>query len=113
MSEVYDDTDEVVAQMVGDSGVIVEVAEGIAELARTYAERHTAQSWDDEQAPHFASQIKVIPAAGGKDALVINTDPLAVPKELGHILITPNSDKVGYVHGQYSMRNASLDYKGI
>jgi hypothetical protein len=111
MSTVYDSAEEVFAEIVGDSPLMDEVAAGIAEAARANAARHTDPSESDDDRTHFADSISVKTAGGGKDRIIANSDPLAIPKELGHILVR-DGETVGYVKGQYSMRNAALSFRG-
>lgn len=96
----------VAAEIVGTSSAMTQIMERVANNARSLARAHNGRSWSDPSAPRFADSIKVITAGGGLDRLVINTDPLAIPKEFGHILVR-NGDQIGYVKGQFSMTRAA------
>lgn len=95
MSTVYAGTHKVVAQMVGESAEMDDLANSIAALCRAEAAKH-------EKDGTFERSIEVVKAGGGKDRLIQSTDPLAVPKELGHILVV-HGETVGYVKGMHTM----------
>lgn len=97
MADVEDFADVIAAQIAGDSPVMDRVAEELAGRARRNAAKDQA----------FRSSIRVVKAGRGKDRLVEATDPLAGPKELGHVIRNePDGPVLGYVKGLRYMRNA-------
>jgi hypothetical protein len=103
MADVYVTAAIEAAKIAGESSEMDLVAAELEARAKAEASKHN----DDGT---FASSIKVIRARGKRgvtDRLVIATDPLAVPKELGHVVKNEAGGPVlGYVRGQHSMGKA-------
>lgn len=93
--------EKTVARMVGSSAVMDSVAAVLAARARAEASKHTGGDGS------FGASITVVRAGGGTDRLIVANDPLAAPKELGHVLMR-DGKQIGYVRGQHSLRNALL-----
>ncbi|WP_243063188.1 DUF5403 family protein [Humibacter sp. RRB41] len=91
------------AQIAGESAEMDVVAEELAARAKAEAQKH-------RDGGAFSSSIIVMKARGKRgvtDRLVAATDPLAVPKELGHVIKNEAGGPVlGYVKGQHSMGKA-------
>jgi len=97
MAEVFDSVTRAVSIMAGQSAEIDKVADELAAKVRANA------SHDSD----FARSIRTVKAGNGKDRLVIATDPLAVPKELGHVVRNETDGPVlGYVKGMRYMARA-------
>jgi hypothetical protein len=90
------------AKVVGDDSEMDVIAEDLAALARTEAAAVAGHE--------FASSIEVQRVRGPRgvtDRLVVATDPLAVPKELGHVVRNEADGPVlGYVKGLHPMGKA-------
>jgi len=99
MAEVFDSVTRTVSIMAGKSTVMDSVADELAELARGFASKHSGPN------DAFVRSIRVQKAGNGKDRLVVATDPLAIPKELGHVVIS-HGELAGYVKGQHSLGKA-------
>jgi hypothetical protein len=99
MAEVFDSVTRTVSIMAGKSTVMDDVAGELADLARGFASNHS------DADSTFARSIRVEKAGNGKDRLVVATDPLAIPKELGHVVIS-HGELAGYVKGQHSLGKA-------
>lgn len=93
--------EKTVSRLVGTSAVMDTVAAALAARARAEASKHTGGDGS------FGASIQVVKAGGGTDRLIVATDPLAAPKELGHVLVR-DGKQIGYVRGQHSLRNALL-----
>jgi hypothetical protein len=93
----------IAAQIAGESSEMDAVADELAVRAKTEAAKHS-------DGGTFARSIGVVRARGKRgvtDRLVIATDPLAVPKELGHVVKNEVGGPVlGFVKGQHSMGKA-------
>lgn len=97
MAEVFDSVIRTVSIMAGRDPETAKVAQELAA-------RVTANASHD---PNFARSVKVVKAGNGKDRLVVATDPLAVPKELGHVIRNESDGPVlGYVKGMRYMGRA-------
>ncbi len=93
----------VAAQLAGESAEMDAVAEDLAARAKAEAMKHHDSA--------FATSIRVVRTPGKRgvtDRLVVATDPLAVPKELGHIIRNqPDGRVLGYVKGMHYMGKAA------
>jgi hypothetical protein len=103
MADVYVTAGIEAAKIAGESTEMNVVADELAARAKAEAGKHN-------DGGTFASSIGVVRARGKRgvtDRLVIATDPLAVPKELGHVVKNEKGGPVlGYVKGQHSMGKA-------
>ena len=99
MVNLNDDLERTVAGIAGGSTTMDTVAAQAAALARAGTAAHRGPTGN------YSSMIDVVKAGGGKDRLIVNSDPLAAPKEFGHVLIR-NGQQIGYVRGLHAMRNA-------
>lgn len=97
MADVFDSITRTVSIMAGKSAEIDKVAQEIAARVRVNASND----------PDFANSVKVVKAGNGKDRIIKATDPLAAPKELGHVIRNePDGPVLGYVKGLRYMARA-------
>lgn len=103
MADVYALAGIEAAKIAGESAEMDAVADELVARAKAEAGKHNDNGT-------FAASIRKIRARGKRgvtDRLVIATDPLAVPKELGHVVKNESGGPVlGYVKGQHSMGKA-------
>ncbi|MBN9209353.1 MAG: DUF5403 family protein [Microbacterium ginsengisoli] len=102
MAEVYANAGIIAAQLAGDSIEMDRIAEDLASRTRANA----AERGDAD----YAASVRVTRARGRNgvtDRLVEATDPLAAPKELGHVVRnSPDGPVLGYVRGMRYMSRA-------
>lgn len=102
MAQVYRDAGIEAAKIAGESSVMDGVARAIAARARANALARGDST--------FASSIEVRKVRGRRgvsDREIVATDPLAVPKELGHVIRNQADGPVlGYVKPMRYMRDA-------
>lgn len=100
MADVFDSVTRSVSIMAGKSAEMDRVAHEIAARVKVNAAND----------PNFAKSVKVIKAGNGKDRLIVATDPLAAPKELGHVVRNePDGPVIGYAKGLRYMGRAVAD----
>lgn len=100
MAEIYRGFAKTLAGLDGVQVVVDAAADAVLAGARVNAAKH-------EKDGTFERSLGKTKAGGGLDRLVSSSDPLAAPKELGHVLMR-DDEQIGYVRGQYSLRNAAL-----
>lgn len=98
MAEIFDriggeSLESLVAGLAGSSPEMDEVASRIETVMRAEA----AKSVDTGE---FERSITTVKAGKGKDRIIGSTDPLAVPKEFGHVIRNEKDGPIlGYVPG--------------
>ena len=78
MAEIFPGFEATMARLPGVQAEVDDAAQDLAGRARVRAGQH-------RDSGKFGSSIRVTKSGRGKDRLVENTDPLAWPKEFGHI----------------------------
>lgn len=106
MSEIFDringqSLESLVAGIAGNSPEMDEVALLVETTMKSEAAKHNSSG-------AFEQSITTVKAAKGKDRIVGSTDPLAVPKEFGHV-IKRDGDVIGYVKGMHIL-GKTLDH---
>lgn len=97
MAQIYAGVERTAAQLTARSGEIKTMAKRIQVLAKSIA----AASRDSGA---FGRSIVVRAAGRGLDRVVVATDPLAAPKEFGHIVRNEaGGPALGYVRGLHVM----------
>lgn len=97
MATVYKGVERTAALIAARSGAVDAKARQVQALAKAIAAKNA-----DERT--FMNSIKVFRAGRGLDRLVAATDPLAYPKEFGHVIRNEKGGPVlGYVRGLYVM----------
>ncbi|GIT80182.1 hypothetical protein LLS1_18510 [Leifsonia sp. LS1] len=101
MAEVFANAGIEAALLAGESDGLDEIANTLLRRAKANAAKHAKDGT-------FENSLEVVRTRGKRgvtDRLVQSTDPLAVPKELGHALVR-DGETIGYVKGQHSLGNA-------
>lgn len=80
----------------------------VANQIRSRAKAHAAKHRDSGAFGDSIVVENVRGRRGVRDRLVTAKDPLAAPKELGHLLVR-DGRVIGYVPGQHSMQKAIRD----
>jgi len=100
MADVFDQVngvplEKLVAGIAGDSAEM----DAIAAMVESTMKAEAAKSIDTGR---FEESITTVKAGRGKDRIVGSTDPLAVPKEFGHIIRDEKGGpELGYVPGMH------------
>jgi len=95
MAEVFKGLEATLAGIVARSGVMDEEAAKIEAVMRSVASGASV-------GPEFIEGITIESASRGKDRVIGTTDPLAVPKEMGHVIRNEGDGPVlGYVRGAH------------
>lgn len=102
MAKVFDSTNGMsiekrVAVMAGSSVEMDQTAGAIESTMKAEAAKHVDSGT-------FEDSIKTVKDARGKDRVVGSTDPLAVPKEFGHVM--PNGTYVPGMHVLWATINS-------